>query len=112
MTEGTAHRGAFTVQATCRRPGIHPPHTPTTLDGSVPSDNGKEQNMAEIERRLPEQFYPYEAVDLNFNVNELAADQAGSLSPFGPDVEFPVPPDRLRYTHPDQDSRPHLANGR
>jgi hypothetical protein len=47
-----------------------------------------------------------------FHVSEVAADLAGSLSPFGPDVEFPLPVERLRYTHPSPANRPHLAEGR
>jgi hypothetical protein len=68
--------------------------------------------MAEIERRPHEQFYPQEVIELDFHVNELAADQAGSLSPFGPDVAFPLPLDKITYTHPGKAERPHLADGR
>jgi hypothetical protein len=32
-------------------------------------------------------------------ISELAADRQGSLSPFG-DEDVPVPPERLRYEHP------------
>jgi hypothetical protein len=32
-------------------------------------------------------------------VSELAADKAGGPSPFGEDHEFPLPAERLRYTH-------------
>jgi hypothetical protein len=61
---------------------------------------------------LPEQ-YRDEVVRLgDFHVSELAADLAGSLSPFGPDVEFPLPLERVRYTHPSPANRPHLADGR
>lgn len=48
----------------------------------------------------------------DFHVNELAADQAGSLSPFGPEMQFPLPLDAIRYTHPSRADRPHLADGR
>ena len=49
---------------------------------------------------------------MDFHVNELAADQAGGLSPFGPEMEFPLPLDKIRYTHPGPADRPHLADGR
>jgi hypothetical protein len=68
--------------------------------------------MASVTPRLPE---PYRPANLNigdFHVNELAADQAGSLSPFGPDIEFPMPIDQIRYQHPSAADRPHLADGR
>ena len=68
--------------------------------------------MAGTSPRLPEQYYHEESVHLNFNVNELAADQAGSLSPFGPDLEFPLPIEKLNYTHPGPEDRPNLADGR
>jgi len=47
-----------------------------------------------------------------FHVSELAADMAGSLSPYGPEVEFPLPLHQIRYTHPGPAARPHLAEGR
>jgi len=65
--------------------------------------------MAGTSPRLPEQYYHQEAVLQDFHVNELAADQAGSLSPFGAEVEFPLPVDKIRYTHPGPSARPHLA---
>jgi hypothetical protein len=67
--------------------------------------------MAEIERRQHEQYYPQQAIDLDFHVNELAADQAGSLSPFGNDLEFPLPLDKIRYTHLGKEELPQLAGG-
>lgn len=62
--------------------------------------------------RPPEQYYHEQADTTDFHVNELAADQAGGLSPFGQDVEFPLPLDKIRYTHPGPGDRPHLADGR
>ena len=53
-----------------------------------------------------------ETVELDFHVNELAADQAGSLSPFGQDLEFPLPLNTIRYSHPGKAERPHLADWR
>jgi hypothetical protein len=63
--------------------------------------------------RLPERSRTETKLQIgDFHVNELAADQAGSLSPYGPELEFPLPVERLRYTHPDAKARPHLADGR
>lgn len=63
--------------------------------------------------RTPEQFRgsPGHA-SADFGVDELAADQAGSLSPFGPDRVFPLPVDTIWYTHPSPADRPNLAGGR
>ena len=33
-------------------------------------------------------------------VTELVSEMAGGLSPFGEDHAFPLPPERLRYAHP------------
>ncbi|MDP9117957.1 MAG: hypothetical protein M3O28_12000 [Actinomycetota bacterium] len=72
--------------------------------------------MASTAPRLPEQYKPPRSGgDLevgDFHVSELAADVAGSLSPFGQELEFPLPLDQLRYVHPGPASRPHLADGR
>jgi hypothetical protein len=63
--------------------------------------------------RLPERSRTESALQVgDFHVNELAADQAGPLSPYGPELEFPLPLERLRYTHPDPKARPNLAGGR
>lgn len=69
--------------------------------------------MAGTSPRLPEQFYYHEPPELvDFHVNELAADQAGGLSPFGPEMEFPLPLSKIRYRHPRPEDRPRLADGR
>ncbi|MGI8762049.1 MAG: hypothetical protein ACR2LF_12300 [Jatrophihabitantaceae bacterium] len=70
--------------------------------------------MAGTAPRLPEQFRAAEQQggDDDFHVNELAADKAGAMSPFGPELEFPLPVRSLRYTHPTPADRPNLAEGR
>ena len=51
--------------------------------------------------RLPELYQSYPGgPDADFHVSELAADLAGAMSPFGQDVEFPLPLERLSYEHP------------
>ena len=37
---------------------------------------------------------------------------AGAMSPFGADLEFPLPIDQLWYRHPGPADRPNLAEGR
>jgi hypothetical protein len=68
--------------------------------------------MAGVTPRPHEQYYHYEEQHIDFNVNEIAADQAGGLSPFGADVEFPLPIDKITYVHPTLENRPNLAGGR
>jgi hypothetical protein len=43
-------------------------------------------------------------------VSELVAERPGPLSPFGEDVEFPLPPDRVSYVHPRPEDKPRLAS--
>ena len=49
------------------------------------------------------------ASDIDVHISEFAADVAGGLSPFGDDVEFPLPMERLGYRHPRPVNRPALA---
>jgi succinate dehydrogenase / fumarate reductase iron-sulfur subunit len=39
-------------------------------------------------------------------VSELAFDRPGAASPFGDDLRFPLPIERLTYTHPTEDAAP------
>jgi hypothetical protein len=48
-------------------------------------------------------------IDFEYYLDEFAAGSAGAMSPFGPDVEFPLPLDRISYRHPRPENRPHLA---
>lgn len=42
-------------------------------------------------------------------VTEFAFDRAGAASPFGDDVRFPLPADKLTYVHPVEGAAPmHL----
>jgi succinate dehydrogenase / fumarate reductase iron-sulfur subunit len=41
-------------------------------------------------------------------VSELVAEVQGGLSPFGEDVEFPLPAEQVAYRHPSAEDRPHL----
>jgi succinate dehydrogenase / fumarate reductase, iron-sulfur subunit len=47
--------------------------------------------------------------EIHAHISEFAADVAGSLSPFGDDLEFPLPLGRLGYRHPGPANRPALA---
>jgi hypothetical protein len=48
-------------------------------------------------------------VDIESHVSEFLSDVAGPLSPFGDEVEFPLPVSRLSYRHPGPANRPALA---
>lgn len=71
--------------------------------------------MTDEQPDLPEPFRP--AVDqpsggpivAEFHVSELMSENAGSMSPFGDDLEFPLPPEALGYVHPGAADRPNLA---
>jgi hypothetical protein len=62
--------------------------------------------------RLPEQYHHQDVEITDFHVNELLADHAGSLSPYGEDANFPLPLNKVNYTHPTAADRPNLADGR
>lgn len=69
--------------------------------------------MAEPERRdrttVPDRRDRTTVPDGHLPVTEFAAERPGPLSPFGEDVEFPLPPDELAYVHPSEADRPRLA---
>ena len=45
-------------------------------------------------------------------LTEFTSEAAGSLSPFGEDHGFPLPPERVRYAHPtDKPNRAGLMAG-
>ncbi|GGN17222.1 succinate dehydrogenase / fumarate reductase iron-sulfur subunit [Actinoplanes campanulatus] len=44
--------------------------------------------------------------DGHMDIAELVAPQQGGLSPFGEDLEFPLPPEQIAYHHPDPDKTP------
>ncbi|MEN3359852.1 MAG: succinate dehydrogenase / fumarate reductase, iron-sulfur subunit [Mycobacteriales bacterium] len=43
-------------------------------------------------------------------VSEFAAEVQGGLSPFGEDVQLPLPAESLSYRHPSAEDRPNLAH--
>jgi hypothetical protein len=43
-------------------------------------------------------------------VSEFAAERPGPLSPFGEDVEFPLPAEKVSYVHPTPEDKPHFAS--
>jgi len=45
-------------------------------------------------------------------VSEFTSERPGPLSPFGEDVEFPLPPDQVAYVHPSPNDRPSFAGDR
>jgi hypothetical protein len=69
--------------------------------------------MAEPERRdrttVPDRRERTTVADGHLPVTEFSSERPGPLSPFGEDVEFPLPPDKLAYVHPSEADRPRLA---
>jgi hypothetical protein len=66
--------------------------------------------MTDAQSNLPEIYEPDRGTPpVEFHVSELASENAGSMSPFGDDLEFPLPVETLGYTHPSRRDRPHLA---
>jgi hypothetical protein len=69
------------------------------------------RRVEQLPERPPEPFQP-RGGGADFGVSEFAADVPGALSPYGPEMQFPLPVDRLPYEHPGPADRPHLADGR
>ena len=65
--------------------------------------------MSSSTPRLPEQYGSAPHVPIEFHISEFTSDMAGSLSPFGADDPFPLPLDKIIYTHPGPADRPNLA---
>jgi hypothetical protein len=60
--------------------------------------------------RLPELYRPVQiGTEEDFHVSEFGADLAGAMSPFGQDIEFPLPLDRIDYRHPTPAEYPNRA---
>jgi hypothetical protein len=53
---------------------------------------------------VPSRAHP--VPDGRLPVSEFAADRAGAQSPFGDDQRFPLPIERLTYTHPSESAAP------
>ncbi|MGN6605698.1 MAG: hypothetical protein ACTHMS_01620 [Jatrophihabitans sp.] len=63
--------------------------------------------MAGATERTPAIVSPAHPDD--FVVSELLGSEAGAHSPFGPEMIFPLPVEKLHYVHPGPESRPNLA---
>jgi succinate dehydrogenase / fumarate reductase iron-sulfur subunit len=78
------------------RPGATPvaPH---------PAGEAGEVQRANWHRAVPTASLAAVDEDGNLPISEVAFDRSGAPSPFGEDVQFPLPPNTLNYAHPDQD---------
>ncbi|MBY6365360.1 hypothetical protein [Rhodococcoides corynebacterioides] len=57
--------------------------------------------MAKNEKkRYIDPGWPQGAGDDDHAVTELTSARAGNLSPYGEEIEFPLPPESLPYAHP------------
>ena len=62
------------------------------------------------QRRAPARpLLSWDDLDPEHPVNELLSNKAGSQSPFGDDITFPLPVELLHYAHPGPENRPYLA---
>ncbi len=61
--------------------------------------------MAGKPPKHPEESWPTTFPELA--VSEFTAEHTGAQSPFGDDVEFPIPVTHLKYSHPTAADRPN-----
>ncbi|MBO3740378.1 succinate dehydrogenase/fumarate reductase iron-sulfur subunit [Actinoplanes sp. NEAU-H7] len=89
--------------ASAKPSSAHPsaPHPPTANPSAA---NPPTVNPPMSSARLP-QTAPV-GPDGHMDIAELVAPQQGGLSPFGEDIEFPLPPEQISYHHPDPDKSP------
>ncbi len=66
------------------------------------------RTAVEAERRPVPSRAGYTAKPGRLPVTEFAFNRAGAASPFGDDLRFPLPLDRLTYTHPSESTVPSL----
>lgn len=78
---------------------------------STGSDKQERQQMASVspQNRPQQPAQSWDDLYPEHPVNELLSNKAGSQSPFGDDISFPLPVESLFYSHPGPDNRPHLA---
>jgi succinate dehydrogenase / fumarate reductase, iron-sulfur subunit len=78
------------------RPGAQPvaPH---------PAGEAGEVQRANWHRALPVASLATVDEEGNLPISEVAFDRSGAPSPFGEDVQVPLPPNTLNYAHPEQD---------
>jgi succinate dehydrogenase / fumarate reductase iron-sulfur subunit len=79
------------------------PAAPVAPAGAVPARPGPPGTPARpvVVGRVP--LAPALGEDGKLPLSETRIDRPGAASPFGDDVTFPVPTDRLTYQHPERD---------
>jgi succinate dehydrogenase / fumarate reductase iron-sulfur subunit len=71
-----------------------------------PHDHAARTAAVAAEKRPLIPSRAYLVPDGRLPVSEFAADRAGAQSPFGDDQRFPLPVERLTYTHPSENAMP------
>ena len=79
-----------------RRDAVEQRQTETAEHGAVPAGR---DGVSWVEE-LPPPEAPVVGPDGKLSLTETLIDRAGAASPFGDEVSFPVPPEELRYRHP------------
>jgi succinate dehydrogenase / fumarate reductase iron-sulfur subunit len=73
---------------------------------SSPKQDAAARTAAGADKRPVIPSRAHVVVEGRLPVSEFAADRAGAASPFGDDLRFPLPIERLTYTHPSEDAAP------
>ncbi len=80
-----------------------PPRTRAPGSPDSPDSPASEVQRANWHRSLAAAQIAAVDDEGNLPISEVAFDRSGAPSPFGEDVQFPLPPGSLNYAHPDQD---------
>jgi succinate dehydrogenase / fumarate reductase iron-sulfur subunit len=70
--------------------------TAETAPPEAPAEHGEVRYVEEV----PPPQAPAVGPDGKLPLTETLIDRAGAVSPFGDEITFPVPPEQLRYRHP------------
>jgi succinate dehydrogenase / fumarate reductase iron-sulfur subunit len=103
-----ARRDTLRHEQVGQQAGTEAPAGPPTAAGTAPPDQWVGSDLGELERALevpPPQAAPV-GPDGKLPLTETRIDRAGAVSPFGDDITFPVPVERLRYLHPRAEADP------
>jgi succinate dehydrogenase / fumarate reductase, iron-sulfur subunit len=89
------------VEAGARHSLVTPPSAAAPADAA--HGQAGEVQRANWHRTLPAATVAAVDEEGRLPISEVAFDRSGAPSPFGEDIQFPLPPGSLNYAHPDQD---------
>ncbi|SDX99007.1 succinate dehydrogenase / fumarate reductase iron-sulfur subunit [Micromonospora pattaloongensis] len=100
--KGEAPRGSAAITATNTGAGPQLPTVTPVPPAGERSPEADAERAVNWHRAVPAPVAPPVGDNGMLAVSEFAFDRPAAPSPFGDDVRFPMPPNQLNYSHPDQ----------